>query len=89
MRAIIREGGMMGEPSHEDRLFERREKAVKRGMRLPTEEDLLRGMAFFRDNLREDMREYGDRLARAASTAPGSEMPMRRRRLQGRLRISR
>jgi hypothetical protein len=44
--------------------FKRREVAVKCGARLPTEEELLRGMAFFRDDLREDMREYGDRLAR-------------------------
>ena len=44
--------------------FKRREKAVRGGTRLPTEEELLRGMPFFRDDLREDMREYGDRLAR-------------------------
>ncbi|MCO5083846.1 MAG: AAA family ATPase [Rhizobiaceae bacterium] len=31
---------------------------------MPTEEELLRGMPFFRDDFREDMREYGDRLAR-------------------------
>jgi len=44
--------------------FKRREVAVRCGARLPTEEELLRGMPFFRDDLREDMREYGDRLAR-------------------------
>jgi len=44
--------------------FKRREKAVRGGARLPTEEELLRGMPFFRDDFREDMREYGDRLAR-------------------------
>ena len=38
--------------------FKRREKAVRGGTRLPTEEELLRGMPFFRDDLREDMREY-------------------------------
>lgn len=44
--------------------FKRREVAVRCGARLPTEEELLRGMPFFRDDFREDMREYGDRLAR-------------------------
>src|SRR5690606_37707020 len=32
--------------------------------RLPTEEELLRGMPFFRNDLTQDLREYGDRLAR-------------------------
>ena len=55
---------MSDERAHEYQLFKRREKAVKVGARLPTEEELLRGMPFFRDDLTSDMREYGDRLAR-------------------------
>lgn len=56
--------GGMDEASREYQLFKRREKAVRKGARLPTEEELLRGMPFFRDDLRDDMREYGDRLGR-------------------------
>lgn len=55
---------MTDQDSHEHRLFKRREKAASAGRRLPTEEELLRGMAFFRDDLSEDLREFGDRLAR-------------------------
>lgn len=55
---------MTDERAREYQLFKRREKAVKGGARLPTEEELLRGMPFFRDDLTSDMREYGDRLAR-------------------------
>lgn len=55
---------MMDETSCETRLFKRREKAVTAGQRLPTEEELLRGMPFFRDTLTEDRRKFGDRLAR-------------------------
>ncbi|MCO5081600.1 MAG: AAA family ATPase [Rhizobiaceae bacterium] len=54
----------MDDTSRAWQVFKRREKAVRGGVRLPTEEELLRGMPFFRDDLREDMREYGDRLAR-------------------------
>ena len=56
--------GVMDDASRDYQLFKRREKAVRKGARLPTEEELLRGMPFFRDDLRDDMREYGDRLAR-------------------------
>ncbi len=50
--------------SPEHRLLKRREKAVRAGQRLPTEEELLRGMQFFRDQIQEDLREFGERLAR-------------------------
>lgn len=55
---------MTEEAARAYQLFKRREKAVRGGARLPTEEELLRGMPFFRDDLTGDMREYGDRLAR-------------------------
>ena len=55
---------MMDETSRETRLFKRREKAVTASQRLPTAEELLRGMPFFRDSLTEDRREFGDRLPR-------------------------
>lgn len=55
---------MMDQDSHEYRLFRRREKVAMAGRRLPTEEELLRGMAFFRDDLSQDLREFGGRLAR-------------------------
>lgn len=55
---------MTDDTSREYRLFKRREKAVAAGLRLPTEEDLLRGTPFFRNDLSQDLREYGDRLAR-------------------------
>lgn len=55
---------MTEEATREYRLFKRREKAVTGGARLPTEEELLRGMPFFRNDLTSDMREYGERLAR-------------------------
>lgn len=55
---------MTDDASREYRLFKRREKAVAAGARLPTEEELLRGMLFFRSDLTQDLREYGDRLAR-------------------------
>jgi hypothetical protein len=47
-----------------ERHFERRMKAARIGLHLPSEEELLRGMAFFGDELRSDIREYGSRLAR-------------------------
>ncbi|MEP9373584.1 AAA family ATPase [Mesorhizobium sp. KR1-2] len=55
---------MTDETSRDYRLFKRREKAVAAGLRLPTEEELLPGMPFFRNDLTQDLREYGDRLAR-------------------------
>lgn len=43
--------------------FERRSKQVIAGTRLPTEADLLRGMPFYRDDVREDIREFSERAA--------------------------
>lgn len=57
-------GAAMDDTARAYQAFKRREIAVRCGARLPTEEELLRGMPFFRDDLREDLREYGDRLAR-------------------------
>ncbi|RVA45249.1 AAA family ATPase [Mesorhizobium sp. M7A.F.Ca.US.001.01.1.1] len=47
-----------------DRHFDRRLKAAKAGLHLPSEEELLRGMAFFGDRLEDDIREYASRLSR-------------------------
>ena len=47
-----------------DRHFERRRKAAKAGLHLPSEEELLRGMPFLGDDIRSDIREYAERLAR-------------------------
>lgn len=60
----MREGDAGDGLSGQERLFRRREKAARAGQRLPTEEELLRGMQFFRATLREDLREFGERLAR-------------------------
>lgn len=46
-----------------DRHFQRRQKAAIAGLHLPTAEELLRGMAFFREDLAEDIREYSSRLS--------------------------
>ncbi len=43
--------------------FERRSQQVIAGTRLPSEADLLRGMPFFRDDVREDIREFTERAA--------------------------
>jgi hypothetical protein len=50
-------------PPSLDRHFQRRQKAAIAGLHLPTAEELLRGMAFFREDLAEDIREYSGRLA--------------------------
>lgn len=47
-----------------DRHFMRRMTAAKAGLHLPSEDELLRGMAFFKDVLAEDVREYASRTAR-------------------------
>lgn len=47
-----------------DRHFMRRMTAARAGLHLPSEDELLRGMAFFRDVLVEDVREYASRTAR-------------------------
>lgn len=46
-----------------DRHFQRRQNAAIAGLHLPTAEELLRGMVFFREDLAEDMREYASRLS--------------------------
>jgi hypothetical protein len=47
----------------QDRHFQRRQQAAIAGLHLPTAEELLRGMAFFREDLAEDIREYSSRLS--------------------------
>lgn len=51
-------------PDSQDRHFNRRLNAAIEGLHLPSEEELLRGMAFFRGDLGEDIREYAERLWR-------------------------
>lgn len=46
------------------RHFKRRQDAARIGRHLPTEEELLRGMGFFRGELTADIREYAARLSR-------------------------
>ncbi|MBS3652282.1 hypothetical protein KEU06_27195 [Pseudaminobacter sp. 19-2017] len=65
---------MTDETSHEYRLFKRREKAATAGRRLPTEEELLPGMCFYRNDLCEDLREFGDRLARCLRKRKRSDL---------------
>ncbi|MBE1203696.1 AAA family ATPase [Aminobacter carboxidus] len=55
------------DPAHL-RHFKRREKAAVAGLHLPTEDELLRGMSFFRDSVSEDIREYAIRLSGALKT---------------------
>lgn len=55
---------MTNESSPRARHFKRRRKAAEEGLYLPTEEELLRGMTFFRERLVEDLREYASRLGR-------------------------
>lgn len=54
---------MSDKPLSQDRHFQRRQKAAIAGLHLPTAEELLRGMAFFREDLVEDIREYSSRLS--------------------------
>ncbi|WP_440657804.1 AAA family ATPase [Ensifer adhaerens] len=55
---------MTDKPPLLDRHFQRRQKAAIAGLHLPTAEELLRGMTFFREDLAEDVREYSSRLSR-------------------------
>lgn len=48
----------------QNRHFSRRLNAAVQGLHLPSEEELLRGMSFFRGDLGEDIREYAERLWR-------------------------
>jgi hypothetical protein len=52
------------EATPRDRRYLRRFMAAKAGLHLPSEEELLRGMAFFREARGEDIREYARRLSR-------------------------
>lgn len=54
---------MTDETPSQDRHFQRRQKAAIAGLHLPTAEELLRGMPFFREDLAEDIREYSSRLS--------------------------
>lgn len=54
---------MTDKPPPQDHHFQRRQKAAIAGLHLPTAEELLRGMAFFREDLVEDIREYSGRLS--------------------------
>ncbi|WP_168168913.1 AAA family ATPase [Shinella sp. HZN7] len=54
---------MTDKPPSLDRHFQRRQKAATAGLHLPTAEELLRGMTFFREDLAEDIREYSSRLS--------------------------
>lgn len=54
----------MSSKDSQDRHFSRRLKAAVEGLHLPSEEELLRGMSFFRGDLGEDIREYAERLWR-------------------------
>ena len=57
-----------------ERHFERRLKAARIGLHLPSEEELLRGMAFFGDELRSDIREYASRLTRCLKKREREEL---------------
>ena len=53
-----------------DRHFERRLKAAKAGLHLPTEIELLRGMPFLFEDMASDIREFGERLSRRLKHKP-------------------
>lgn len=55
---------MVDENRSKGRHFLRRSKAAKVGLHLPTEEELLRGMPFFRESHSADIQEYARRLSR-------------------------
>jgi hypothetical protein len=58
----------MSSKDSQDRHFNRRLNAAVQGLHLPSEEELLRGMNFFRGDLGEDIREYAERLWRRVRT---------------------
>lgn len=65
MTTFIREApSVVEESTPRDRRYLRRLKAAKAGLHLPSEEELLRGMPFFREACAEDIREYASRLSR-------------------------
>ncbi len=53
----------MARSSPSDRHFERRRKAALAGVHLPSVEELLRGMAFFSNDVMEDAAEYASRMS--------------------------
>jgi hypothetical protein len=53
-------------PPSPARHFQRRREAVVQGLRLPSKEELLRGMPFFRESLAADIREFATRLGSRA-----------------------
>lgn len=55
---------MVDEARPRERRYLRRFRAAKAGLHLPSEEELLRGMPFFREARGEDIREYANRLSR-------------------------
>jgi hypothetical protein len=55
---------VVDEATARDRRVSRRFRAAKAGLHLPSEEELLRGMPFFREARAEDIREYANRLSR-------------------------
>ncbi|TCM55659.1 ATPase family protein associated with various cellular activities (AAA) [Rhizobium sp. PP-F2F-G48] len=59
-----------------NRHFQRRQKAAVAGLHLPTAEELLRGMAFFRDDLIEDIREYSGRLSASVKKRNGGGLEL-------------
>lgn len=65
---------MSAKDTSPDRHFERRLAAARKGHHLPSEDELLRGMAFFREELTEDIREYSTRLSRRIRTRRRPEL---------------
>ncbi|WP_378950124.1 AAA family ATPase [Mesorhizobium sp. ANAO-SY3R2] len=61
---------MTAEELSQRRHFRRRQDAARAGRHLPTEEELLRGMGFFRGELTADIREYAARLLDWISKRP-------------------
>ncbi len=60
--------------SSRDRHFQRRLKAAIAGQHLPTEVELLRGMAFFKADMAVDIREFAERLSRRLKHQPRFEI---------------
>jgi len=56
------------------RHFERRQTAALSGLHLPTEDELLRGMSFFKGDVGEDIREYAARFSGALKTRRDPEL---------------
>lgn len=65
---------MTAKKSSHRRHFRRRQDAARIGLHLPTEEELLRGMGFFRGELAADIREYAARLSRRIRKRPNPSL---------------